>query len=80
MKMMQLRFPIKFDSFCGSEAATQKCSGKIGGLKSFFKFTRKRLCWSLFLNKVTDLRPANFFKKNLRHKYFPVNFVKLFRS
>ena len=33
MNMMQLRFPVTFDSSCGSEAATQKCSGKIGVLK-----------------------------------------------
>ena len=35
MNMMQLRFPVAFDSSCGSEAATQKCSGKIGVLKVF---------------------------------------------
>ena len=34
---------------------------------------------SLF-NKVADLRPATLLKKRLRHRCFPVNFVKLLRT
>ena len=30
---------------------------EIGTLKKFIKLTGKHLCWSLFLNKVADLRP-----------------------
>ena len=36
-----------------------------GFLKNYAKFTRKHLCWSLFLNKVAGLRPAALFKKRL---------------
>ena len=38
---------------------------KIGVLRNFAKFTGKRLCQSLFSNKVTGLRPlaSNFIKK-----------------
>ena len=31
-------------------------------------------------NKVAGLRPANLFKKRLRHKCFSVNFVKFLRT
>ena len=36
----------------------------------------KRLCQSLFFNKVAGLRLATLFKKRLWQRYFPVNFVK----
>ena len=42
----------------------QMCSVKIGVLRNFTKFTGKRLCQSVFFNKVSGLRR------------FPVNFVK----
>ena len=32
-----------------------------------------------FLNKVAGLRPATLSKKNLWHKYFPVNIAKFLR-
>ena len=44
------------------------------------KFTGKHLCQSLFLNKVTGLRPATLLKKSLWHKCFPVNFAKFLRT
>ena len=53
--------------------------GKKGVIKYFTKFSEKRLCWSIFLNKVADLRPTTLLKKRLQHKYFPVNFVKFLR-
>ena len=40
----------------------------VGFLKSFKNFTRKHLCWSLFL--------TNFIKNRLQHKFFLVKFVK----
>ena len=51
-----------------------------GFLKNFTKFIGKRLCQSLFFNKVAGLRPANLLKKRLRHKCFSVNFVKFLRT
>ena len=44
--------------------------------KNFSKFTRKHLCWSLFLNKVPGLKPSTLLRKRLRRRYFPVNFAK----
>ena len=41
---------------------------------------RKQLCEGLFFHKATCLRPATFLKKRLRHKCFPVNIVKFFRT
>ena len=45
-------------------------------LKNFTIFTGKYLCRSLFLNKVEGLSPATLLKKKLRHRWFPVNFVR----
>ena len=36
-----------------------------GVLRNFVKFTGRQLCQSLFLNKVTGLRPATLLKKGL---------------
>ena len=55
-------------------------SCKIGGLRNFAKFTEKRLCQSLFFNKVTGLRPATLLKKRFWHRYFPVNFAKISKN
>ena len=52
---------------------------KKGVLRNFAKFTRKHLCQSLFVNKVTGLRPATLLKKRLWHRCFPVNFTKFLR-
>ena len=61
-------------------------------LRNFVKFTGKHLCQSLFfnkvaalrpatlLNKVAALRPATLLKMRLRHRCFPVNFVKFVRT
>ena len=53
-----------------------RCSIKKGVPKNFAKFTRKHLCLSLFLKKVTGVRTATLLKKSLRHRFFPVNFTK----
>ena len=50
---------------------------KKGVLRNFTKFTGKRLCQSLFFNKVAGLRPSTLFKKRVWHRCFPVNFVEL---
>ena len=39
-------------------------------------FTGKRLCQSLFFNKVAALRPATLLKDRLCRRCFPVNFSK----
>ena len=51
-----------------------------GVLRNFAKFTGKRLCQSLFFNKVAGLRSATVFKKRLWHMCFPVNFAKFLRT
>ena len=53
------------------EAIARRCSVNKVVLTSFTKFTGKRLCQSLSVNKFADLR--------LCHKCFPVNFVKISR-
>ena len=54
------------------EEVVQGCSVKKGVLRNFTKFSGKRLCQSLFFNKVVGLR--------LLHRCFPVNFVKFLRT
>ena len=49
-------------------------------LKNFTKFTRRNLCWSLFFNKIADIRPETLSKNRLQHRCFPVNFVKYFKN
>ena len=51
---------------------------KQGIIKYFRKFSEKHLFQSLFFNKVAGLRPAALLKNRLRHRCFPVNFVKCF--
>ena len=46
-------------------------------LKDFEKFTGKHLCWSLFFDKVANLRPG---KKRLWYRCFHVNFAKFLRT
>ena len=54
------------------------CKNGVPG--NFVKFTEKHLWQSLFLNKVTDLRPATLLKKRLWHRCFLVNFAKFLRT
>ena len=53
---------------------------KNSDLKNFSKFIEKRLCQSLFFNKVLGLRSATLLKRRLWHRCFPVNFVKFLRT
>ena len=41
-----------------------------------FKFASICVFWSLFLNKVSDLKVCNFIKKRLQHRCFAEKFVK----
>ena len=45
---------------------------KIGVLKNFANFTRKRLCWSQ--------KACNFVKNSLQRKSFPVNFCRFLET
>ena len=57
----------------GMAQSRSSCPGVFcqkGVLRNFAKFTEKHLCQSLFFNKVAGLR----------HRCFPVNFVKLLRT
>ena len=58
----------------------RRYSARKGVLKNFEKFTEKRLCQSLFLNKFVDLRLATLLKNRLWQKCFPVNFAKFLRT
>ena len=44
------------------------------------QISRKHPCWSLFLTKFQVFRPANFIKKRLQYRYFPVKFAKFLRT
>ena len=44
------------------EKQSPKLFYKKASLNNFAQFTGKRLCWSLFLNKVPGLRPATLSK------------------
>ena len=68
------KFCYRYGNFQNTEAATE------GFLNNFTKLIGKRLCQSLFFNKVAGLRPADLLKKRLRHKCFSVGFVKFLRT
>ena len=46
------------------EAAVHRCSSKLVVLKNFAIFTRKHLCWSLFLIQLQTSSPATILKGN----------------
>ena len=48
-------------------------------LKHLAVFTRKHLCWSLFLIK-TRAHACNFIKNRLQHRLFPVNKATFLRT
>ena len=62
----RIRIPVQ----CRSSRPEVFC--KKGVLRNFTRFTRKRLCQSLFFNKVAGLRPMNFVKF-LRTPFFIEN-------
>ena len=63
-----------------NRSSHRRCSVRKGVLRNFAKFTGEHLCQSLFLNKVTGLRPATLWKKRLWHMCSPVNFAKFLRK
>ena len=66
-----------------SEAVFQRSSRlevfRTKRIKNFAKFTVKHLCYSLFFNKVADLRPSTLLKKRRWHRCFHVDFAKFLR-
>ena len=63
-----------------SERYNEQVFYKNAVLKIFAKYTKKRLCWTLFLNKNAGLQYWNFIKKRLQHRCFPVNIAKFLRT
>ena len=53
---------------------------KKGDLKYFAKFIGKHLCRSLFLHKVSDLRPVNFIKPETPIQLFSCEFCEIFKN
>ena len=51
-----------------------------GVLRNFTKFTGKRLCQSLFPNKIAGLRPAILLKKRHWRSCFLVNFCEISKN
>ena len=49
-------------------------------LKNFAIFTGKYLCWSLFLIRFQDWRPAFLFKKRLQHRFSFCQYCKIFKN
>ena len=49
-------------------------------VKKLRTFTVKRLCQSLFFNKVAGLQLATLLKKKLWHRRFPVIFAKFLKT
>ena len=50
---------------------------KKGVLRNFTKFTRKRLCQSLFFSKAAGLTPATLFKKETQVQGFSCEFCEI---
>ena len=48
--------------------------------KNFAIFTRKHLCWRLFLIKLQVFRPATLLKRDFKDRCFPVNIAKFLRT
>ena len=51
-----------------------------GVLRNFVKFSGKRMCQSLFFNKVTGLRPCNFIKKEILAEVFSCEFCEISKN
>ena len=71
-------------SLSSLRSSHRRCSVRKCDLRNFAKFTGKRLCQSLFFNKVASLRPASLLatllKNRLWHSCFPIHFCKRFKN
>ena len=70
-------FPKEYNNYHGN--AAPDVLYKKGVLKNFALFTRKNLCWRLFLITLRALA-CNFIKKRLRRRCFPVNIANFLRT
>ena len=75
-----LKYHIDWHPRKGSRSSHRSCSIRKGVLRNFAKFAWNDLCQGLFFDKVTGLRPATLFKKELWCRVFPVNFAKFLRT
>ena len=51
------------DNLAKSRSSHWRCSVKNSVLENCLNFTGRHLCWSLFLNKVTSLRPGTLLNR-----------------
>ena len=58
----------------------QKRYVRKGVLRNFVKFSGKRMCQSLFFNKVTSLRPCNIIKKEILAEVFSCEFCEISKN
>ena len=58
----------------------QRCSVIKGVLRNFAKFIGKHLCQSLFFNKVADLEPCNFIKKETLAQVFSCAYCEISKN
>ena len=79
-QIVQLLLVSWYVFFITSRRSHQRCSMKKGVPRNITKFTRKHLCQSLFLNKVSGLRFATLLKMRLWHICFLVNFAEFLRT
>ena len=78
---MYLDLFLLFKESYSSSIKTAWVFFKKGVLRNFAKLTGKRLCQSIFFNKVAVIRPVTLLKKKrLWHWCFPVNFTKFLRT
>ena len=71
-------YPSLFHS--GKKSKSAQMFSEVGILKTFAKFTRKHLRWSLFLNKFAALQPATLFKKKTQAQVLSCKFLEIFNN
>ena len=76
-------YPSLFHS--GKKSKSAQMFSEVGILKTFAKFTRKHLRWSLFLNKFAGLKfaalqPATLFKKKTQAQVLSCKFLEIFNN
>ena len=76
-------YPSLFHS--GKKSKSAQMFSEVGILKTFAKFTRKHLRWSLFLNKFAGLKfaalqPATLFKKKTQAQVLSCKFLDIFNN
>ena len=71
---------VKYSLFNNFRGSRSQVTYKKATSKNLVKFTQKNMCRGLFFNKNVGLQSATLLKQRLRHKRFPVNFVKILRT